>query len=583
MALYALDLETTGLDPFRHRIVSASICGTDLKPESRNWTPTWRDKLYSIVANRDNTVLIQNSVFDLAHLIRNRFKINCKIADSMIGAHILQPSEKADLGSIVKRYLWPVRNDLGIVVDWNWKDKVKQYMKERNRSFRRQHGRSMGMQDIPETLRNHYGRCDALYLMLVWQAIKIQLKTEHLWKVYQLDIDTVPIVLGMFSNGISLDSEYCRKRIKELRAKNRAVAKRFHGTNLGSPKQIYEKVFPKLGITPRYKTVKGTPKTDEQTLLRYARENRKIMEIIDYRKSVKDISSYFGAYLKLVHCGKIHPTFRIAAAKTGRLSCADPNLQQMKRVGKGIRTAFIPRPGYLIFRWDYNQIEMRLIACKSRDPKLLKIFRSGGDVHVATAKSMHLYSDEMKETLRGQDPRFVAKQLNYKLWYGMGANAISLELLLPVYTVRALVESYWKTYSWGHSFFELISQRATAQGYVRDEFGRIYVPDGPYSGYKCVNYLIQGSASSIMKIGMKRSAPLLIEPDARLLLTVHDEIDVEVRDDPNVYVPLIPKVTKALSEFTGYEVPITVECSFTRTNLEDLHPLTQLKGFENVK
>ena len=582
MALILMDLETTGLDPWRHRIVSVSSCDLDLVPVSQYWSPIIRAKHYSFLAKASNTVVMQNSVFDLSFLIRNGFKIKAKIEDTMIGGHLLEPNERVDLGSLVKRYLWPVREEFGFEIDWNWKDKMDDYLKQHNRSFKRANGRAMSMQDIPPALLHTYGKKDSLYCLLVHFTIKAQLKAENLQKNYKLDMQIVSLVLKMWKRGVRLDTGYCREKIRELFRKNRKIIKKYPSINLGSPKAIGEKFLPSLGIKPRYFTEKGNIKTDVLSLRRYAKRDRRVLNIIDYRKNLKSVSSYFTSYLNLSHHGIVHPTFNVANAKTGRLSCSDPNLQQMKRSG-GIREAYIVRPGYLVFCWDYDQIEMRLIACKSRDPQLLKIFKKGKDVHNATMSHMKLDRADMKEVLRGNDPRFVAKQLNYKLWYGMGIQAISNELLIPEITIRSLVDSYWQIYSWGKSFFDLVSQRAVAQGSIRDEYGRMYKPENQFAGYKCVNYLIQGAASTILKKAMVRVNPLLVFPLANMLLQIHDELVIEIKDDPKIYLPLVPRITAAMQAISRYEIPILTTVKWSRTNLGDLHPLSELKGFKQKK
>ncbi len=584
MTIKAVDLETTGLDPYRHSIVSVSTCGGTLVPNSQNWTKLVRDRLYSFLANSKNTVVVQNSVFDCNFLIRNGFKINARIEDTMIGAHILEPNLRVDLHSLVKRYLWPVRNEIGIEIDLNWKDALKEYMAPRKRAFKKEHGRVMSFQDLPQEVLHKYGKLDSLYCLLVWIAVEQLLKQNNLYKNYETDMKIVPIVLKMCYRGVKLDTKHCREQIKILQKENRMIAAKFPSMKLSSPKVVGEKVLPKMGVKIMYFTEKGNIKTDENSMRRYAKKFPKVMDILDFRKNNKSIGSYYQAYLNRSYHGVVHPTLRVAAAKTGRLSCADPNLQQMKRKGK-IRSSFIPRPGYLFLCADYDQIEMRLIACKSRDPALLKTFKRGDDVHITTMKLLGIDKKKMVKVLRGNEPRFVAKQLNYKLWYGMGSAALSNELVIEESIVRNMIQKYWAVYSYGRAFFDLVASRSVAQGEIRDEFGRMYKPENEYSGYKCVNYLIQGAASTIMKNGMIKVDPMLNGIDARMLLVIHDEFVIEVKDDPAIYSELVPKITTAVNDTKGYEIPIVVTLKWSRKSLakDDLRPLKELEGIKIQK
>lgn len=594
MAIYSLDIETTSLDFLRGHIISVSWCGTDLAPISRNWNDRTKAKVRAIVENPRNTIITQNGVFDYAWLVREGLEIKAKREDTMIGSHVIESNRPAGLASLVQRYLiQEILDEAGInvQVDYAWKKNGPDlWIKENKKAFKKEHSRVPHMGDCPRQLLHEYAKKDALYTLLVWYAMRDYITKQLKWS-YDLDMAIVPIVIGMKLRGVPINIELCRERIKQLRIQQKKYLQ-FFGIEKVGPLALRNVIFPKLKIKLKYKTEKGNWKFDEKTLRRYQiayPQNADIIEeTIQYRKAKQSDKTYYTSYLFCSYKRKIYPTFNLTNAKTGRLSSSNPNLQNVKKAGEE-RQVFLVRPGYINVHWDYDQIELRILAHYSQERELIRIFEEGIDPHTRTAELMGITEKTaayyLTGSFRNKPPRFIGKALNYSYWYGMGVDALSLGLGITMDKGRALLQCYRDAYPDAVSWSNSIIEEAKNVGYVEDLFGRRYYPDDHYSYYKLVNYLIQGTAAQVMKIGMLRAQKYLyknkdlvnvvraIRPTdvkAMQLLTIHDELGLELPDKKNVVLPIIKKLNKILTIEEPFIVPLTISSKWTRKHWQDL-------------
>jgi DNA polymerase I len=594
MAIFSLDLETTSTDFNRGSIIMASWCGTDLVPHAELWSNLLRNKIARWLYDPKNTVITQNGVFDYSWLLKKGIIVRAKQHDTMIASHVIESNAPADLGSLVNRYLTQELFDnagIEIQIDETWKkDGPKLWLKENSKWIRREKGRKPHFGDVPTSLLLSYAKKDALHTLLVWFTLKGFLKGKNKWS-YDLDMAMLPIILGMKLRGIPLDVSLCRRRKLELEKEQQAFLDYFNIDKVG-PKAIIEKIFPVLGIKPRYKTEKGNWRLNERAIRQYQvlfPEHAEILErLIQYRKAKQSSGTYYSGWLKCLHRGKINPTFNLTNAKTGRFSSSGPNFQNVKKRG-GERAAFLVRPGYINLHWDYDQIELRILAHYSREPHLVDIFQKGIDPHTRTVELMGITEENAKSFLSGkyreQDPRFIGKQVNYSYWYGMGPLALSLDLGIPLKKAKELFQRYRMAYPKAETWSRNTINEAKRIGYVEDIFGRRYYPDDKWSYYKLINYLIQGTAAQVIKLGMLRAQYFLCKDPRFLtiirdiplhtmhgieLLTIHDEIGIEVEDKQKKVEYVIPGITEALTIKDIFIIPLTVGLKWTRTNWAEL-------------
>ena len=556
-----------------------------------------------MAGNPKNTIITQNGVFDYGWLAKHNIIFRAKRQDTMVASHVIESDQPADLGSLVQRYLiQEVLNEAGINVkiDFTWKRTgPSQWIKDNKKWYRKEYGRDPHMGDVPHKMVVEYAKKDALYTLLIWYAIRGFLKKSTKFS-YNLDMAMIPIVIGMKLRGIPIDLPLCRKRLKIARKQQKRFLNRFDIEKVG-PLALRNVIFPSLKVKLRYKTEKGNWKFDEKTLRRYMvyyPEARKVLEqVIQYRKAKQSDSTYYSNYIKFSHRGRINPTFNITNARTGRFSSSGPNLQNVKKEGQE-RKVFLVRPGFIDLYWDYDQIELRILAHYSKEKRLLNIFKKGLDPHAMTAKLMGITKKTAKRALSGilrrMTPRDIGKNLNYSFWYGMGIDAFCLLLGISRSKGQMLFDRYRKTYPIAVSWSKEIQNEGRYQGYVEDIFGRQYFPDhfpgekSPY--YKLVNYLIQGTAAQVIKLGMlELQKNLFYNPEqvsiiqhispnstrAQQLLTVHDEICIEVKNEKQLTEEVITISKKALEITDIFKIPLTVGCKWTRTSWGDLHKLKE--------
>ncbi|MBX2860968.1 MAG: DNA polymerase I, partial [Vampirovibrio sp.] len=432
-----------------------------------------------------------------------------------------------------------------------------------------------------------YAACDA-YVTLALAIHFLQVLDEDACTLfYEIELPLVHVLGEMERHGVGLDTAYLGELSKQLDTEITQVEKDVYRLaevefNINSPKQVGEVLFDKLGITPLRKTAKKTGySTDAKVLEQLAGEHEVVEKILDYRQLFKLKSTYVDSLPTLCNSktDRIHTSFNQTVAATGRLSSSDPNLQNIPirtDYGRLIRKAFIPahRDGWSLLSADYSQIELRLLAHFSEDPNLVTAFQNGEDIHTATASLVFgIPKDAIKK-----EQRYNAKAVNFGIIYGQTAHGLSQQLKVPRAEAQFFIDRYFQQYSKVKAFIESVKQEAHKTGRVKTLCGRIRdFTEGLRSSNRSVrefseraafNTPLQGSAADLIKVAMIRLARTLEESgvQSKMILQVHDEVVLEVPDEELAQVT--DMVIWAMELNQPLNVPLVVDVNIGKTWME---------------
>lgn len=400
-------------------------------------------------------------------------------------------------------------------------------------------------------------------------------REETLSVLEQIEIPLAPILAEMEWHGVRLDAPYLQELSARLEVEINAVAQDIYTLageefNVGSPKQLGAILFEKLGL-PVIKKTKTGYSTDAEVLQTLSVEHPIAALIVKHRELSKLRSTYAEALPKLINplTGRIHTKLNQTVTATGRLSSSEPNLQNIPirtEIGREIRRAFIADPNYLLLSLDYSQIELRILAHMSGDPMLLQAFELGEDIHTATASILFgLPPEQVDKELRRR-----AKTVNYAVLYGMSDYGLSQELGIGVGEAKQIIDQYFQRFPQIKAFTQSILEEARAKGYVRTLLGRKrYMPELHSANRNerlaaeraAINMPFQGTAADIMKLAMIRVRRRLpeMEPKARMLLQVHDELLLESPDSHEQVAEVARAVRAEMEQAYPLRVPLTVE------------------------
>ncbi len=397
-----------------------------------------------------------------------------------------------------------------------------------------------------------------------------ELKKEGLEKLYkEIELPLIYVLYKMEKRGVLFDREYLKSFGRKLVEKSKDIEREIFEIageefNLNSPKQLAYILFEKLRLKPLKKTKSGYS-TDVETLTSLALEGHRIAELLlEYRKLTKLNSTFVKGILKHMDKeGRVHTTFIQTGTATGRLSSAEPNLQNLPvsdEFSKKIRYAVTAPEGYTLVWADYSQIELRVLAHLSGDEKLIEAYRKGRDIHTETAS--HLFGvspDKVDEKLRR-----VAKTVNFGIIYGMSPHGLSERLGIPVKEAEEYIERYFEKFPQVKDYIENTLKEAYEKGYVKTIFGRVRpLPElrssnrniRSFGERAAVNATIQGSAADIMKLAMVKLHRKL--KDAYMVLQVHDEIVIEAPEEKAEEI--VKTVRETMENVIELLVPLTVD------------------------
>jgi DNA polymerase-1 len=379
----------------------------------------------------------------------------------------------------------------------------------------------------------------------LWPEISADAGLRFVYEQIEMPVSTVLERIEI--QGVLIDAAVLARQSTQLAERMLALEQEAYAIagqpfNLGSPKQIGEILFGKLGLPVKKKTASGAPSTDEEVLAELAADYPLPARILDHRSLAKLKGTYTDKLPLMVNpaTGRVHTNYAQAVAVTGRLASNDPNLQNIPirtPEGRRVREAFIAPPGHVILSADYSQIELRIMAHISEDPALLRAFAEGIDVHRATAGEV--FGVPVADV--SSEQRRYAKVINFGLIYGMGAFGLASNLGIEQKAAKDYIDRYFARFAGVKRYMDETRISARAKGYVETVFGRrLWLPEinsgnGPRKSgaeRQAINAPMQGTAADLIKLAMIAVQKALDEEQraTRMVMQVHDELVLEVPD-----------------------------------------------------
>ena len=427
-----------------------------------------------------------------------------------------------------------------------------------------------------------YAAEDADVTLRLWLVLKPRLAAEKLSAVYErLERPLVPVLAHMEERGITIDRQILSRLSGELAQGAAALEDEIYTLagerfNIGSPKQLGDILFGKMGLSGGSKTKTGQWSTSAQVLEDLAAAGFELpRKIVDWRQLTKLKSTYTDALPGYVHpeTKRVHTSYSLASTTTGRLSSSEPNLQNIPvrtAEGRKIRTAFISTPGHKLVSADYSQIELRVLAHVANIPQLKQAFEDGIDIHAMTASEMFGVPVEgMPSEVRRR-----AKAINFGIIYGISAFGLANQLSIERSEAGDYIKKYFERFPGIRDYMDSTKQAARDKGYVETIFGRrIHFPEirssnpsvRAFNERASINAPIQGSAADVIRRAMIKMEPALavagLGDRVRMLLQVHDELIFEVEDaDVERTTPIIVSVMEnAAMPAVDMAVPLKVD------------------------
>ena len=379
----------------------------------------------------------------------------------------------------------------------------------------------------------------------LWPQVEKDAGLRHVYEHIEMPVSVV--LERVERHGVLIDAAVLARQSHELGERLLALEQQAYDIagqpfNMGSPKQIGEILFTKLGLPVKKKTATGAPSTDEEVLQELAADYPLPAKILEHRSLAKLKGTYTDKLPLMVNAqtGRVHTNYAQAVAVTGRLSSNDPNLQNIPirtPEGRRVREAFIAPPGHVLMSADYSQIELRIMAHISEDPALLRAFAEGIDVHRATASEV--FNVAVPEV--SSEQRRYAKVINFGLIYGMGAFGLAANLGIEQKAAKDYIDRYFARFAGVKRYMDDTRASAKARGYVETVFGRrLWLPEinsgnGPRKAgaeRQAINAPMQGTAADLIKLAMIAVQKTLDGEGrrTRMVMQVHDELVLEVPD-----------------------------------------------------
>ncbi|AXI49577.1 MULTISPECIES: DNA polymerase I [unclassified Sulfitobacter] len=388
-----------------------------------------------------------------------------------------------------------------------------------------------------------YAAEDADITLRLWQLFKPQLHRVGVTKVYEtLERPLVPVLAAMERSGVKVDRDTLSRMSNAFAQKMAGLEDDIYELagrkfNVGSPKQLGEILFDEMGLEGGKKGKTGAYATGADVLEDLATEHDLPARVLDWRQLSKLKSTYTDALQDHINpdTGRVHTSYSIAGASTGRLASTDPNLQNIpirSEEGRRIREAFVAEPGKALVALDYSQIELRILAHIANIPELKQAFQDGIDIHALTASEMFgVPLDEMTSDVRRQ-----AKAINFGVIYGISGFGLARNLRIPRAEAQGFIDRYFERFPGIRTYMNDTKAFAKEHGFVQTLFGRkIHTPEisakGPRAGFAqraAINAPIQGTAADVIRRAMIRMPDAIKDLPATMLLQVHDELLFEV-------------------------------------------------------
>ncbi|WP_370301381.1 DNA polymerase I [Pseudooceanicola sp.] len=391
-----------------------------------------------------------------------------------------------------------------------------------------------------------YAAEDADITLRLWQIFKPQLHRARVTTVYEtLERPLVPVLKQMEMHGIRVDRDTLSRMSNAFAQKMAGLEHEIHQLageefNVGSPKQLGEILFDRMGLPGGKRGKTGAYATGVDVLEDLATEHDLPARVLDWRQLSKLKSTYTDALQTHINAetGRVHTSYSIAGANTGRLASTDPNLQNIPvrtEEGRRIREAFVAAPGNVLVSLDYSQIELRILAHVADIAELKQAFADGLDIHALTASEMFdVPLDQMTPEIRRR-----AKAINFGVIYGISGFGLARNLRIPRAEAQGFIDRYFERFPGIKTYMDDTIAFAKEHGFVKTLFGRvIHTPEinakGPHAGFArraAINAPIQGTAADVIRRAMIRMPEAIDGMPAKMLLQVHDELLFEVAEE----------------------------------------------------
>jgi DNA polymerase-1 len=565
--LVAIDTETTSLDDMLAEVVGLSF---SVKPGEAVYIPLGHNypdapvqlprdevlaRLKPWLENPSAKKLGQHIKYDRHVLANHGIEVQGYAHDTMLQSYVLEVHKPHGLSSLAERHLG--RSGISyedLCGKGAHQIPFAQVAIDKAAAY--------SCEDSDQTLDVH---------LALWPLLQANDKLRF---IYDLEMASSEALYRIERNGVLIDGPTLAAQSHELGQRIVALETQAHELagqvfNLGSPKQIGDIFFTKLGLPIVKKTATGAPSTDEEVLEKLAEDYPLPAKILEHRSLAKLKGTYTDklAQLALPRTGRVHTHYAQAVAVTGRLSSNDPNLQNIPirtPEGRRVREAFVAPPGCVIASADYSQIELRIMAHISGDAALLKAFHEGLDVHRATAGEIFGVSPQEVSS----EQRRYAKVINFGLIYGMSAFGLAKALGIDNTAARNYITRYFERYPGVKRYMDDTREQAKAQGYVETVFGRrLYLPEinspnGPRRAgaeRAAINAPMQGTAADLIKMSMVKVQQVLDaeQRGIKMVMQVHDELVFELPETQVDWVKAeIPKLMAGVAQL---KVPLLAE------------------------
>jgi len=577
--LSALDTETDSLDPMRAQLVGISFA---VQPGEAAYVPLRHSyagapeqlpvdevlaRLRPWLEDAAAPKLGQNIKYDI-HVLQNAgIAVQGYVHDTLLQSYVLEAHRPHSLESLAERHLG------------------RRGLSYEDLCGKGAHQIPFAQVDVERAAR--YSGEDSEMTLQVHQALWPQVQADAgLLRIYRdIEMPTAIVLQQIERNGVLIDGPVLSAQSQQLGERMLALEQEAHELagqpfNMGSPKQIGEILFNKLGLPVIKKTASGAPSTDEEVLDKLAEDYPLPAKLLEHRSLAKLKGTYTDKLPLMVNpdTGRVHTNYAQAVAVTGRLASTDPNLQNIPirtPEGRRVREAFVAPPGHVILSADYSQIELRIMADISGDESLLKAFAEGMDVHRATAAEVF----GIEPALVSSEQRRYAKTINFGLIYGMGAFGLASSLGIERSAATNYIERYFARYPSVKRYMDETRASAKDKGYVETLFGRrIYLPEinggsGPRrSGAErqAINAPMQGTAADLIKLAMIAVQKALLEQRraSRMVMQVHDELVLEVPEAELDWAKA--ELPKLMAGVATLKVPLVAEVGIGR-NWDQAH------------
>ncbi|KKB46801.1 DNA polymerase I [Parabacteroides sp. HGS0025] len=562
---FAFDTETDGIDPLTAGLVGMSFA----VKENEAWyvpVPADAEEAAKVIAhfspalqNPQSLKIGQNIKFDILVLRKYGVRVAGPLFDTMIAHYLLNPELRHGMDYLADTYLKyktiPIEKLIG--------------PKGKNQ---------LSMRDVPIAQIAEYAAEDADVTLKLKNYFAPELKKEGLESLFfDIEMPLIYVLAEMEETGVKLDTVALKQSSDVLTGELNKLEKEIHELagvkfNINSTKQVGEILFERLKIEEKAKKTKtGSYSTSEDILEKMRSKHPIVGKLLEYRGLKKLLSTYIDALPELIRpeTGKVHTSFNQTVTSTGRLSSTNPNLQNIPirdDLGREIRKAFIPdNEDCIFFSADYSQIELRIMAHLSKDEHMIEAFRSGADIHAATAAK--IYGIPVEEVT--SDMRRKAKTANFGIIYGISVFGLAERLNIPRAESKELIDGYFKSYPGIRDYMDESIEVARDKGYVETIYKRKrFLPDikshnaivRGYAERNAINAPIQGSAADIIKVAMvaifKRFEAEGLK--SKMILQVHDELNFNVLKEEQEKVKQI--VLEEMEGAIKLEVPLIADC-----------------------